>query len=451
MASVWIRTRTTKDGKTRYLVGYRIGGRETSAQHAGSFRTRRLAVIRAGWIEAELAAGRVPNLRRIEAETPKLPTLEEAAARWRDSRIDVDRQTANMHRSAFVRIFKLAPDLRGRPVDELTVDDATGLVAALAAARYKRETIRKTRTVLAQCLDHYAVDPNPARDERVKLPKERKAHIPPPLAEHVERVADTVAAEYVLPILVIDECGPRVSELETAQVGDVDEHRKAIRVRWTFEKNERYRHLELPDDLFAALLATMPPREDRDLEAPLFPDLTDGRLRMAITRACKATGTPHFSPHGLRRRRGSLHYKRTRLSRRGSRAPRRLKAGRRRPLRLRAHRLPRGRQNDCARPNADVVLTYHRTYSATVILRDGFQDGEPGKEVGEMEPGVWVSAERPLTADEWERGGDVIEVDIPERLFAEYEWINVGVAYREALIPAAELNKYPRRRLGEGA
>jgi integrase len=34
-------------------------------------------------------------------------------------------------------------------------------------------------------------------------------------------------------------------------------------------------------------------------------------LRTAITRACKATGTPHFSPHGLRRRRGSLHYKRT--------------------------------------------------------------------------------------------------------------------------------------------
>ena len=82
-------------------------------------------------------------------------------------------------------------------------------------------------------------------------------------------------------------------------------------MRWTFEKNERYRHLQLPDDLFAALLGTLPPREDRDLAAPLFPDLTDARLRMAITRACKATGTPPFSPHGLRRRRGSLHYKRT--------------------------------------------------------------------------------------------------------------------------------------------
>src|SRR3954453_125748 len=87
--------------------------------------------------------------------------------------------------------------------------------------------------------------------------------------------------------------------------------RNAIRVRWTVEKNDRYRHLEMPDDLFDALLATLPPREDRNLDAPLFPDLTDARLRTAISKACKATGTPRFSPHGLRRRRGSLYYKRT--------------------------------------------------------------------------------------------------------------------------------------------
>jgi hypothetical protein len=49
-----------------------------------------------------------------------------------------------------------------------------------------------------------------------------------------------------------------VRELETVQVGDLDEHRRAIRLRWTFEKNERYRHLDLPDDLFSALLATLP-------------------------------------------------------------------------------------------------------------------------------------------------------------------------------------------------
>jgi len=250
-------------------------------------------------------------VRLLDAGHATVPTLAEAALRWRESRIDVDEQTAKMHRSAVVRIAKVAPHLSLRRLDEITVGDATELVAVLAAHPYKRETIRKTRTALAQVLDHYAIEPNPLRDSRVRLPKERKPHIPPPLADHVERVTETLAPAYVLPLLIIDECGPRVSELETCEVGDVDEHRRAIRVRWTFEKNERYRHLELPDDLFAALVVTLPPREDRDLEAPLFPDLTDARLRMAITRACKATGTPHFSPHGLRRLRGSLHYKRT--------------------------------------------------------------------------------------------------------------------------------------------
>jgi len=52
-------------------------------------------------------------------------------------------------------------------------------------------------------------------------------------------------------------------------VGAYDARRSEV------EKNERYRLLELPDDLFDALLATLPPREVRDLEAPLFPDLND--------------------------------------------------------------------------------------------------------------------------------------------------------------------------------
>jgi integrase len=311
MPSVWIRTRRTKNGEDRHRVEYRVGGRDTKTLFAGSFKTKRLAILRAAWIERELAEHRVPDLGIVADQGAKLPTLLEASETWRLSRVDVDVQTANMHRSAFVRIFKTKPELRARCVDELTVDDAAALIGALTAARYKRETIRKTRTALAQTLDFYKVIPNPVRDERVKLPKERKPHIPQPLAAHVERVAEVIPREYVLPFLVIDWAGPRVSELETAEIGDLDEHRRAIRVRWTFEKNERYRHLELPDDLFDALLATLPPREDRDPGAPLFPDLTNARLRMAINRACKATGTPHFSPHGLRRRRGSLHYKRT--------------------------------------------------------------------------------------------------------------------------------------------
>jgi integrase len=48
------------------------------------------------------------------------------------------------------------------------------------------------------------------------------------------------------------------------------------------------------------------PREDRDMAGRVFPDLTQARLRTDIARACRATGTPLWSPHDLRHRRLSL-------------------------------------------------------------------------------------------------------------------------------------------------
>jgi len=309
MAGVWIRNRKTQGGARRYLVEYRLGGRESTVRHGGSFKLERLAKIRARWIAGEITACRIPDLGALEPDTPRFPLLPDACDVWRGSRVDVVAGTRTVHQVALDRV--LATDLRHKRLDEITVDHVVALVAELHGAGYKHGTIKKSRDCLAMVFDYYEITPNPTRDKRVKLPRERKAHVPPPLAEHVERVAETMPRHHVLPFLIVDVCGPRVNELATAEIGDLDEHRRAIRVRWTVEKNERYRHLELPDDLFVALLATLPPREDRDLEAPLFPDLTDTRLRAAITKACRVTGTPHFSPHGLRRRRGSLHYKRT--------------------------------------------------------------------------------------------------------------------------------------------
>src|SRR5262245_49518739 len=111
MASVWIRTRETSNGEKRWLVEYRHGGYGSKNRHGGSFKTKRLATIRAGWIEGELAALRAPNLTLLEVEQPKAPTLADAMTQWRESRVDVDEQTANMHRSAVARIAGVAPAL----------------------------------------------------------------------------------------------------------------------------------------------------------------------------------------------------------------------------------------------------------------------------------------------------------------------------------------------------
>src|SRR5262249_1992902 len=119
------------------------------------------------------------------------------------------------------------------------------------------------------------------------LPHERQVRHPTPLADHVETVAGLVAREYVLPILIIDAAGPRVSEIVLAEIRDLDEHRHAIRLRDETTEQHQAGSVELPDALRSALRAPPPAREDRDLDAPIFPGLTDANLRMAITRRAR--------------------------------------------------------------------------------------------------------------------------------------------------------------------
>src|SRR6266508_223074 len=81
------------------------------------------------------------------------------------------------------------------------------------------------------------------------------------------------------------------------------------RIRRAVEKSRRGRWISLLPDLFAAVRATLPPREDRSPDRPVFPGLTQEHLRTAIARACKASGTPTWSPHDLRHRRISLWHR----------------------------------------------------------------------------------------------------------------------------------------------
>jgi len=144
VASVWIRTRRTKSGN-RYRVEFRPGGRDTPSIFAGSFRTKRLATIRAARIEHELAAGRVPDLS-FDAVAKPSPTLKQEAERWQASRVDVAEATTVQHRTALNRAY---PTLGTTPVDAITPQLVAGLVATLAEQGLARESIRKTLTALA--------------------------------------------------------------------------------------------------------------------------------------------------------------------------------------------------------------------------------------------------------------------------------------------------------------
>ena len=304
MPSVWVRIRPTANGGKRYRVEYRTGGREARIRYGGSFKTRREATNRKGWIAGELASMRVPDVRLLDTEIPTMPTLAEAADRWRASRVDVADSTKVLHRVALDRVL---PILGTRHVDKLNPADVAGMVAMLTEAGYKRETIAKSLTYLAQTLDHAGISPNPARDKvQVKLPREEREELEPPLAEHVEAVHRLLPRMHRLPLLWLDWSGARVGSVDAVLVGDYDEPRRRVRLRASISKTRKALWVDVPEEFADALEVSLGPRERRDPRARLFADSGADALRTAIAKACKALGIPLFSPHDLRHRRISL-------------------------------------------------------------------------------------------------------------------------------------------------
>lgn len=299
MPSVWITTRITPRGSKRYRVMYRLGGRESGPRYGGSFQTKREALARKAWLAGELAALRVPDLHL--AGDAAAPTLRSVAARWQASRVDVAPGTLATYRVALGRVL---PRLGDQAVDRIDAQLVASLVADLHEAGLRKQTIRKTVSVLAMVLDHGRVQPNPARDRlTVRLPREERRQVEPPSADHVEAVARLLPSRYRLPLLVLDATGMRVGELEALSWGDLDEPRGRWRIATS--KTGRPRWVTPPPLLLEAVLALCP-RDDRHPDRRVFERFTSERFRTALARACTAAGVPSFSPHDLRHRRVSL-------------------------------------------------------------------------------------------------------------------------------------------------
>jgi hypothetical protein len=91
-----------------------------------------------------------------------------------------------------------------------------------------------------------------------------------------------------------------------------------------------------------------------------------------------------------------------------------------------------------------------RAENTANILANGFRDGT-GRPPGETEHrGVWVS-DRLLVLLSGIELGDIacFEIRVPKEWVLRYEWREAGRGYREFLVPAIELNEFPRRRLAD--
>jgi integrase len=298
VATLTITPRKTKAG-TRYAVRYRLGGRAYPLQHGGSFRTLREARIRRDLIAGELAAGRNPaETLRAMAEQPKAKTLAVWAEEWRRSRIDVATQTA---RNQKTHIDRILPALGERDPHALTWSDVQTWIAGLPL---KPSSVRCYVVTLRQLLDFCGVDPNPARDRRVKRPRIVTEEPTPPSAKQFLAILDAAPARYRLPFVTMEQTALHVGELVSLEWGDVDLAESKFRLRRRNVKRNlsaRARTVQVPRWLMDAIAATCP-LEDRTAERRVFSGFTIPALQGAMSRACKHAGIPSFSPIDLRHR-----------------------------------------------------------------------------------------------------------------------------------------------------
>jgi integrase len=298
MASAFIVGRKTRSGR-RFIVRYRLGGRAWPIQHGGSFRTLKEARARRDLVAGELAAGRNPvDLLRAMVERPRARTFREWAEDYRTSRVDFADETAKNLGSHLKAIL---PTFGDRDPSTITPADVQTWIAGLAL---KPSSIRRYLATLRSVLDFAGIDPNPARDGRVKLPRIETTTVEPPTAEQVEAIIAHSPSRWKLALRTLEQTGMRVGELRDLEWRDVDLADSRFRIRNGKTRTAR-RWVGVPDAIMGAISQTCPP-DDRTAERRVFPGFSPDVAKNIMARACKAAGIPHFHPHDLRHRYASL-------------------------------------------------------------------------------------------------------------------------------------------------
>jgi integrase len=299
VASSFIVTRKTSRGR-RFVVRFRLGGRAWPVQHGGSFQTMKEARARRDLIAGELAAGRNPaGVLRANVERP-IRTFSSWAEAYRASRPDIGDET---RKNLLSHMKRLEPAFGGRDPLTITAADVMEWIGA-QMTDLKPSSLSRYVATLRQVLDFAGIDPNPARDNRVKLPKIETTVVEPPSADQVDAILEHSPRRWRLPLRVLEQTGMRVGELRDLEWRDIDLAESRFRIRNGKTATAR-RWVAVPEWLMGDIAERCPP-DDRTPERRVFVGFSPDVAKNVMARACKAAGIPHFHPHDLRHRYASL-------------------------------------------------------------------------------------------------------------------------------------------------
>jgi integrase len=253
-------------------------------------------------IGGELAAGRNPaEILRALTEVPQRRTFREWADAYKLSRIDVAEKTTKTTGSYMRAIVETFGDRDPAQIEWQDVQ------AWVAASGLKASSLRQYLSTLRAVLDYAGLtgEANPARDPRLRLPRQEREVVEPPSALEVDAILRNVSPErHRLPLRILEQTGMRVGELHQLEWQDVDVAGSRFRVRHGKTASAR-RWVAVPSWLMVDVQETWPP-DDRTPERRVFAGFTPSAAKNAMGRACEDAGIAHYHPHDLRHRYASV-------------------------------------------------------------------------------------------------------------------------------------------------
>ena len=202
---------------------------------------------RRDFVAGELAAGRHPGHALAQlASSSTTKVLSDWAVQYETSRIDYAVETTKNLSSHLKRIL---PTFGARDPHGILWSEVQTWVADLAR-EMKPSSIARYMATLRLLLEFAGVDPNPARDKRVKLPTIIVEEPQPPTAKQFLALLDKIPDRWILPLITLEQTAMTVGEAYQLAWGDVDVLGGQFRLRRSTVKGgirARARWVQLPD------------------------------------------------------------------------------------------------------------------------------------------------------------------------------------------------------------
>lgn len=210
--------------RVRWHVRY-TPGRYQTVTHLGVFESEKLAKTRRQSAIDDLVAGRLPT--KLPAAAAAITTVGAVAAEWLATR---EQDAAESTLKGFRRSVATLPDwIAALDPHAITHIEVQRFVTELGKG-FAPATVRREIGALRQFIAYAGVNPNPAADPRVRLPRQQRREYRLPTRAQIAEFHRVMPSRTPL-MTLLEHTGLRIEEAAALRWSDIDRSRERERLR----------------------------------------------------------------------------------------------------------------------------------------------------------------------------------------------------------------------------